>query len=690
MMKKTGILFGLVFTLTIFSGSTETFAAGNKHALLIAIQEYQGDDPLLPSLAGAVNDLQIVGKMLRTQFGFRPPEDFSILMDEEATHSGIEQAFQQLINKVQPGDFVYIHYSGHGSQTRDLNGDERSGKDQTWVPYGARTGQYEGKDDYDILDDELDVWLSALYDKTSQVVFVSDSCHSATVSRAQRAVSRAVLADTRPNPFGNSRAPQLRTHRGIQIGAARDIESATEFSPDNEKYYGVFTWFWVQAIQHARSGEIWNDVFKRAYTQVTARRSAFQHPQIAGERSRELLGGNFRAMEPTISITQVETDTVTLDAGLLAGVTEGSVYRLYRPDLPNSQTLSGLTITQVTPFESTGKADGAFAVGDAVKEESHVYHSQPIRVHLQADYPEGVDASLLASLRVVFEESSQPRALFPAYTLTDDPKQADLTLYILRPQSSNGNSLQDTSNDVLPTSFADRKPEIWVLSPEHHLLYGLRISFDENQPMLGMRELQDKLTRIARIRELTALHTPRNSELAVMVDVYPVESCPEGQKTCPIKALGSPVPWHTLQGRSFSRYEELSFVLHNMSQDHDYYCYLLNITPEGKIVAVSPDPFAPKEEALLHAGEPRDLGKTSNGFAWRLDTPGEETFKLIASRRPIDVSLLETGSSQQRGSQEGNFTPLERLLLNAAYGLRTQQHYSDETWATDQVSFEVQ
>ena len=53
------------------------------------------------------------------------------LLDSQATHTGIGQAFSQLARRIGPGDFVYIQYAGHGAQTKDLNGDERSGKDQT-------------------------------------------------------------------------------------------------------------------------------------------------------------------------------------------------------------------------------------------------------------------------------------------------------------------------------------------------------------------------------------------------------------------------------------------------------------------------------------------------------------------------------------------------------------------------------
>jgi len=81
--------------------------------------------------------------VLRERFGFQD-NDFIIIKD--ATHTGIEKAFNALTERVKSDDFVYIYYSGHGSQTDDLNGDEPSGLDQTWVSYGARTSDEAHKD----------------------------------------------------------------------------------------------------------------------------------------------------------------------------------------------------------------------------------------------------------------------------------------------------------------------------------------------------------------------------------------------------------------------------------------------------------------------------------------------------------------------------------------------------------------
>lgn len=49
------------------------------------------------------------------------------LVNEQATKSGITVAFGQLAQQCRNGDIVYIHFSGHGQQMTDREGDERDG-----------------------------------------------------------------------------------------------------------------------------------------------------------------------------------------------------------------------------------------------------------------------------------------------------------------------------------------------------------------------------------------------------------------------------------------------------------------------------------------------------------------------------------------------------------------------------------
>jgi hypothetical protein len=604
---------------------------------------------------------------------------------------------------VKPGDFVYIHYSGHGSQTADLNGDERSGQDQTWVSYGARKGESEDKNNFDVLDDEINSWLAKLYTKTDQVVFVSDSCHSATVSRGEASVARALKIDDRSHPLGKQKYAQAAKHLGVRVGAARDHESAIEFRTEDDKFYGVFTWFWVQALQQVRAGETWNDVFKRASTQVTTWRGGVQYPQLEGERSRQVIGGGFIPMPPTIPIIKIDGDTVTIQAGILSGVTVDSVYRLYVPDrsdthpspLPGGdpQNLPTLTITEVKTFVSSGKTEGTFKKGDLVVEESHAYHFPPIKIYVDTDYPDGQDKPLLQAIRSAFQVRPDKTSPLPAYSLTDDPQQAEIHLYLLRPKLEGGQYVYEAS-DVLPKSFPEQSPEVWVLSPEHRLLYdNLRIPFDDAAPDRGLKVLRDNLNKLARIRELKALSSPRDSKLKVAVDVYqlsPVASCQEGPDCISVPGLGfhrksGPYRFQELEGGIFPKGEIFTFTLLNESKD-DYYCYLLNISPDGTVAAIFPDLEAGAEYAVVKAEEVRDLISEVGLLA---DLPGEETIKLIVSSQPIDISVLETAGFQQRGGEKGCFNPLERLLVNAVYGLRDSAQPRNDEWATEQVSFEV-
>ncbi|MEN8215464.1 MAG: caspase family protein [Pseudomonadota bacterium] len=253
---------------------------GDKHALLIGIENYPNVSPL----RGAINDVKLIQGVLRQRFGFRD-DNFLILLNEQATHTGVEKAFRTLIEQVKPNDFVYIHYAGHGAQTADLNGDERKGQDETWVSFGSRQPGNE-KDNYDILDDEIHTWLAAIYAKTDRVIFISDSCHSATVARDKVPISRCLKRDNRSHPQGRMAYTKLKKYHGIHISATRDKELAAETLGDDGKYYGLFTWHWAKALQQAQVGETWDDVFKRAVTKIVSWHGEAQRPQIQGGRYR--------------------------------------------------------------------------------------------------------------------------------------------------------------------------------------------------------------------------------------------------------------------------------------------------------------------------------------------------------------------------------------------------------------------
>ena len=147
--------------------------AGAKRALLIGINKYKA----VPKLQGSLNDIETMKQVLITRWGF-PEANIMFLVDEQATREGMLAALNRFVSETGPQDTVYIHYSGHGSQVADLNGDEPDDQlDETLVPQDGRTGTVP-----DITDDELDAMFAKL--PTTNAFIVLDSCHSGTATRS--------------------------------------------------------------------------------------------------------------------------------------------------------------------------------------------------------------------------------------------------------------------------------------------------------------------------------------------------------------------------------------------------------------------------------------------------------------------------------------------------------------------------
>ncbi len=712
-MNPLKIIHLLIITLVFIPTST---LAGDKHALLIGIQDYSRSG--INSLKGSINDITLMEGVLRERLGFQE-QDFIILLDAQATHTGIAKAFTALIEKVKYDDFVYIHYSGYGSQTPDLNGDEpRNGKDQTWVSYGARThAMSKDINNYDVLDDEINAWLAKIYAKTKQVIFVSDSCNEAIVARGAAPINRAAKEDNRKHPLGKNAQTQIEKDQGIRVSAARDNESAAETMPREEgKIYGLFTWYWAKALQQAQAGETWDDVFKRTYIPIASWRGQAQTPLLSGEHNRKILDGLLSPLTSTISVSDAYHRYINIRAGYTAGVTVGSVYRLYNPQHPNQKKLPRFTVSGVKAFMSYGFAPkvGLFKKGDLVREESHAYHFDPIKVYLSADYPKGKDKPLLQIIRTAFDPHPNGKQAFPGYIPTEDPYNTDLRLHLLRPKrKKNGQPIHTFANEALPKSFPNQPPELWILTPEQKLLdKNLQIQFEN--PRSGMKLLQNYLKKVARLRELKMLHSTHSTHssntfevsvflrktetskpvLVQTIVLSPVNSCQQKAKCV---KLPDSLGWYRktgqynlqeIDGRILNQNDLLTFTLHNHSR-LDYYCYLMNIGIDGAISAIFPAENAPIEYAYVSAGKKREL--TFPDGVLMLNRIGKESLLVITSIRPIDVPLLKTAGFK-RGSVRA-LNSLERLLVNALHGIRGAKRVRikvrNNEWATGLATFEV-
>ncbi|KAJ6672127.1 METACASPASE-1-LIKE [Salix viminalis] len=90
------------------------------------------------------------------------------------TKSSMRLAMSWLVQGCRPGDSLVFHFSGHGSQQKDSDGDELDGYDETLCPTDFET---EGM----IVDDEINAVIVRPLSHGVKLHAIIDACHSGTV-----------------------------------------------------------------------------------------------------------------------------------------------------------------------------------------------------------------------------------------------------------------------------------------------------------------------------------------------------------------------------------------------------------------------------------------------------------------------------------------------------------------------------
>ncbi|ORY60906.1 peptidase C14, caspase domain-containing protein [Pseudomassariella vexata] len=111
-------------------------------------------------------------------FGYKR-EDMVILTDDQQnpmsqpTKQNILRAMHWLVKDARSNDSLFFHYSGHGGQTKDLDGDEPDGYDEVIYPVDFRSVGH-------ITDDEMHRIMVKPLPCGVRLTAIFDSCHSGT------------------------------------------------------------------------------------------------------------------------------------------------------------------------------------------------------------------------------------------------------------------------------------------------------------------------------------------------------------------------------------------------------------------------------------------------------------------------------------------------------------------------------
>ncbi|XP_047168265.1 metacaspase-5-like [Vigna umbellata] len=139
-----------------------------KKAVLIGIN-YPGTKA---ELKGCINDVQRMQQCLVERYGFSE-DNITVLIDTdesytEPTGKNIRSALTSLVRSAEPGDVLFVHYSGHGTRLPAETGeDDDTGFDECIVPSDMNL----------ITDDDFREFVDGI-PRDCRITIVSDSCHS--------------------------------------------------------------------------------------------------------------------------------------------------------------------------------------------------------------------------------------------------------------------------------------------------------------------------------------------------------------------------------------------------------------------------------------------------------------------------------------------------------------------------------
>lgn len=358
--------------------------ARENYALLIGAAEYPNLDPKY-WLKGPANDVRLVQTYLTTASPVPfAPKDVIVLADGVAgaqppTLAAIRAAVADLTARVRPGDFVYLHFSGHGSQSPALHPEtELDGLDETFLP--SDIGPWDdavGHVQNALIDDEIGSMIDGLRAKGADVWAVFDSCHSGTVTRGLEE-DDVRLRELPPEALGVPAALMEGTTRALpapeapfdtpaQPGmgslvaffAAQTNEVTPEKNLPKGKPgrvpQGVFTYTLFEVLAQ-NPGASYAQIGQEVLRSYATKRLATTTPLFEGDLDRVAFSGlaQDRVAQWTAAVEGTE---FSIPAGSLHGLAEGAVLAVMaKATDADAAALGFVKLTSVETFSAKGVA----------------------------------------------------------------------------------------------------------------------------------------------------------------------------------------------------------------------------------------------------------------------------------------------------------------------------------------------
>ncbi len=610
-------------------------AEPTKHALIIAVGDYPTEGGW--SSISSVNDVALIQSALLQQ-GFQQ-DNINIIINENAKKQGITEQISALSGKVKKGDIVVIHFSGHGQQIMDNGTDELDGYDESLIPFDAKlyfSNNYQGENH--LRDDEMTSLLNSIRKNlgdSGNVLVILDSCHSGTGTRGL-AKSRGTDVKFRSPDYDPAKKQDEDNFSDIETddsnfaslvvlsGASQEELNYEYIDRNNGSSYGSLSYSFSKALAEATPETTYRALFDKIKVEMSMI-APKQSPQIEGDIDMKIFGGQAVEQQPYFMIDAwYDKNTVTIKAGNLMGIFDGTEVGFY--DINTSD-----------PTKAEPKATGKIVNSSAVESD------------------------------IVLETFLTERDAKNSWIFITNMNFGDMSIKVKIENLKNKefeNILIEECDKVPTVDIVKNDPEliiekleadtIQIITTDELVIFKMVIS------ETGMNDSTQKI--VERLKGYAQANLLKNismtdPDLNVTFEIIPVTVKRSGSRYVVDQHLSIDAKMQNGNQLVFENGDPFKIKVKNDGYSPAYY-QIIDIQSDNNVNILIPGKNRTSAEYIIYPGEEKELGEI---FVFG-EPFGTEIFKLVATREPIDLSMIAT----TRGDMEDEArSPFEQLFAES-------------------------
>lgn len=374
-MRYFYILCAFFLSLNAFSQT--------KHAILVGVGAYPKNDSIKGKWKdlSSMNDLKIIENMLLDQ-KFEA-SNIVVVKNEKATVENILKEFDKLIEKLQPGDIVFFHYSGHGQQISDIEptkhkqysklkyikADEDDGYDEALALYNAPVNYVSGYDFSEhLIDDQIEYFQNKIQEKIGKnghLIMIFDSCHSGSITRGvddaqiYRSESKKCLDPSVEVVKQTKISKEDNSNKGVlvEFKGCKDEQRNLEFKKGiqgADLNYGSLSYALYQTLAELKEKATYQQVFDIVYSKIFANSKGTQEAVLDTKFGDNAFFGTGNIIVPKYYGIEPLKDKKTFKvlAGMINGIQVGDSISIFSNAKPDVKLLSGV-VSERTGSECT-------------------------------------------------------------------------------------------------------------------------------------------------------------------------------------------------------------------------------------------------------------------------------------------------------------------------------------------------